>query len=87
MVKTGLKWIAPLQDDLAEEKAGIPEERALPRSKPFPVTSLNNSIKGDSLDWEQVQASGKTAWEFIPTGLQWRHRLVESRVMALKVER
>ena len=36
------------------QKTGVPEERSLPRSQPFQVTSLDNSIKGDSLNWEQV---------------------------------
>ena len=67
------------------QKACVPEEQALPQSKPFPVTSLDNFIKGDSLNWEQVQARGKTTWEFVPAGLQWRNGLVESPVKALKV--
>ena len=60
LVKDGLEWIKTLQDDLAEE-AGFLNERALPGSKPFPLTSLDNSTKGDSLNWEQVQARSKTA--------------------------
>ena len=104
LVKAGLEWIKPLQDDLAEEvaavrqdrkqkkevmkhhqKVGFPEERALPGSKPFPLTSLDYSIQGDSLNWDQVQARSKTAWEFGPADLQWRNGFVKSRVKALKV--
>ena len=51
------------------------------------LTSSDDTIKIDSLDWEQVEgreARRKTAWEFVPAGCQWRNGLVESRVKAIK---
>ena len=65
LVQAVLEWIEPLQADLAAE------ERAPPKNKPFPVTSLDNSIRGASLDWEQVQekeARSKTTSEYVPAG-------------------
>ena len=52
------------------------------------MTSLDNPIKGASLDWEQVQERGarsKTAWESIPAGCQWRDGLIKARAEGLKV--
>ena len=52
------------------------------------LTSSDNTIKINSLNWEQVEGRGtrrKTDWEFVPAGCQWRNRLADTRVKALKV--
>ena len=46
------------------------------------LTSSDDTIKIDSLNWEQMEgreARRKTAWEFVPAGCQWRNRLSKSR--------
>ena len=51
------------------------------------LTSSDNAGKTDSLNWEQVEdreAERGTAWEFVPTGGQWRNKLAESRVKVIK---
>ena len=55
LVKTGLEWSRPLQDNLTEEVAGvrrnpdIPNNRARFRNKPFQAATF---------DWEQMQDQG-----------------------------
>ena len=75
MGKDGLKWIEPRQDDLDVEAS-------VPRSKPLPETSPEDTTKGDSLSWEQVQAQNKTAWEDTPADLWGRSGITESHTEA-----
>ena len=51
------------------------------------LTSSDNTGETNSLNWEQVEgqeAERETAWEFVPTGCQWRNELTESRVEVVK---
>ena len=85
LVKTGLEWSRPLQDNLTEEVAGvqrntdISDDQACFRNKPFPAATLN---------WEQMQERGariRVAWESAPVGHQSREGPIEPFVTTLRM--